>query len=287
MDVGANHGLFGLFAAALGAQVVQLEPQASLCEIISYAAGLNGKAVADRIALYNYAALDAREFINMDAQDIAEGAIATVVRSKPEQGKDPGVKTGAVEARPISDFAPAGDRRIAFLKIDVEGFELHGIISAYGLFGSKADAAAGQLFGFARVENAVVEFGPPNRWGVASNTKEDGAAVLATMENTYGFEPRLVDSLVWNDYNRLYGEGKLEKSTTDFGDKQHVLKDYVALRGAGLQMDLVRACGLRAGCWLLRAGCCALVAARCVLLAACCLLLASLLAASFPTPNFR
>ena len=36
-------------------------------------------------------------------------------------------KPGEVEARPIADFAPAvKERRVAFLKIDVEGFELHG-----------------------------------------------------------------------------------------------------------------------------------------------------------------
>ena len=34
MDVGANHGLFGLFAAVLGAQVIQLEPQKELCKVI-------------------------------------------------------------------------------------------------------------------------------------------------------------------------------------------------------------------------------------------------------------
>ena len=34
---------------------------------------------------------------------------------------------GEVEARPIADFAPAvTSRRVNFLKIDVEGFELHG-----------------------------------------------------------------------------------------------------------------------------------------------------------------
>ena len=33
MDVGGNHGLFGLFAAALGAQVIMLEPQRALCEV--------------------------------------------------------------------------------------------------------------------------------------------------------------------------------------------------------------------------------------------------------------
>lgn len=34
MDIGANHGLFGLFAAVLGAQVIQLEPQKELCKVV-------------------------------------------------------------------------------------------------------------------------------------------------------------------------------------------------------------------------------------------------------------
>ena len=63
-------------------------------------------------------------------QDIAEGAIATVVRNQAE-GTAAAMKAqpeaGEVEARPIADFAPAVvSRRVNFLKIDVEGFELHG-----------------------------------------------------------------------------------------------------------------------------------------------------------------
>ena len=107
-----------------------------------------------------------------------------------------------------------------------------GIISAYGLVGSKATssqksgadvlsavaaaagtgansgAAAGGGGGaagfFARVQHVVVEFGPPGRWKVAGNTPEDGAAVLAQVESDYGFEPRLIDSLVRNENGLLF-----------------------------------------------------------------------------------
>ena len=239
MDVGANHGLFALFAASLGAQVVVLEPQRALCEVINAAAALNGAAVAGRITLYNYAALDAREFIDMSAADVAEGAVATVVRGKEESGAQK-PKKGAVEARPVSDFAPAGTRPICFLKIDVEGFELHAIASSYPLFGvpPAADGTGGV---FARVEHVVVEFGPPSRWRVADNTVADGAAVLRTMEETYGFENRLIDSLVWNDYSRKYAGSALPRSTTDFGENQHVLKEYVSLRGAEQASHLLKA----------------------------------------------
>ena len=42
-DVGANHGVYTLFAAKLGADVVMLEPQSHLCRLINRVAGLNGR----------------------------------------------------------------------------------------------------------------------------------------------------------------------------------------------------------------------------------------------------
>jgi FkbM family methyltransferase len=184
MDVGSNHGLYSLFAAKLGADVVTLEPQVRLCRVINKAAQLNGADVASRITLYNNAALDAREVITLSQADIAEGAIATVVREGSGGGG-----SEKVEARPISDFIPQGDTRdVCFLKVDVEGFELHAIPSA------------GMLLDTGRVHNVLVEFGPPNRWGVAQNSADDGVQLLEMMQNKHGFEPRLINSLVWNEY---------------------------------------------------------------------------------------
>jgi hypothetical protein len=54
LDVGANHGLFALFAATLGARVVAVEPQKDLCAVILAAAQMNGPEVAKRITLYQY-----------------------------------------------------------------------------------------------------------------------------------------------------------------------------------------------------------------------------------------
>ena len=184
LDVGSNHGLFSLFAAALGADVITLEPQKRLCRVINKAARLNGADVAGRITLYHNAALDEREVITLSQAEIAEGAIATVVR----KGRGGG-GSEKVDARPISDFIPASETRdICFLKVDVEGFELHAIPSAAPLF------KAG------RVHNVVVEFGPPNRWQVANNGAEDGVKLMHNMQHSHGFEPRLINSLVWNEY---------------------------------------------------------------------------------------
>ena len=65
MDVGSNHGIYSLFAAALGADVITLEPQASLCGLINKAAQLNGPSIAQRITVYHNAALDHRETVTM------------------------------------------------------------------------------------------------------------------------------------------------------------------------------------------------------------------------------
>lgn len=59
LDIGANHGLFSIFAVANGStRVVTVEPQAQLCEHITESIGING--MGDKIALYNNAVLDKR-----------------------------------------------------------------------------------------------------------------------------------------------------------------------------------------------------------------------------------
>ena len=59
LDIGANHGLYALYAAVLGASVVAVEPQKSLCRLINQAAALNG--ISHRLRLFNAAALDSTE----------------------------------------------------------------------------------------------------------------------------------------------------------------------------------------------------------------------------------
>lgn len=59
VDIGANHGLFSLFAVKMGAErVITVEPQATLCEYIKESMRQNG--VGDQITLQNYAVLDKR-----------------------------------------------------------------------------------------------------------------------------------------------------------------------------------------------------------------------------------
>lgn len=179
MDIGANHGLYSLYAAALGAEVITVEPQPALCRLIRAAADINVAAHRSpgRVWVYNHAILETRELVSMAAAAIAEGAVATVVRGE-----------GSVQAIPIAELAPKDGGRIAFMKIDVEGFELHALPSAYPLF------QAG------RVDNVMVEFGPPSRWssGGAENTVADGLAVLEKLQTQYNMgAPRLLQSYAW------------------------------------------------------------------------------------------
>ena len=198
VDVGSNHGLFAIFAARLGADVIAIEPQKDLANVISHSAQtLNGNEVKERIKVYNYAILGEREFVGMEGQEEGEGAIANVVRGGATSTNGGKAPAGMVEARPISDFLPPGETRdIACLKIDVEGFELHAIPSAYTLFESK------------RVENVLIEYGPPKRWSTAKNTVADGVQVLADAHDKYGFSVRLIDSEVWDEYlNKSLDDG--------------------------------------------------------------------------------
>jgi FkbM family methyltransferase len=180
VDVGANHGLYALYAAALGATVIAVEPQASLCEVIRLAASLNGEDVASRITLYNNAVLEKAEMVSMSKSEVEEGAVAHVDRSA--------AAAGGVQALPIATLAPESLGRISFLKIDVEGFELLAIPSAYPLFAAQ------------RVDHSLIEFGPPSRWSGAGKSEEDGLALLSQLATKdWAFDTRLVQSYAYND----------------------------------------------------------------------------------------
>ena len=98
VDVGANHGLYALYAALLGADVIVVEPQASLCKVINYAAKLNG--VSERIELHNNAVLEQPEMVSMQLGEVAEGAVASVKRPTA------GGTAGGTQALPISTLVP-------------------------------------------------------------------------------------------------------------------------------------------------------------------------------------
>ena len=73
--------------------------------------------------------------------NIGEGAVGTVR----------GDEKGKISSRRISEIVPKG-QQVSFLKIDVEGTELSALLSAK------------LLLDLDRIDNILVEFGPPNRW---------------------------------------------------------------------------------------------------------------------------
>jgi FkbM family methyltransferase len=139
LDIGANHGFYALYAAALGAKhVITVEPQVSLCAYIY--SSLHRANVDTRVVLYNNAVLDQTKKVSLRDAEINEGAVATVT-----------MHGGSIQAVPVTDIAPP-DTRVSFLKIDVEGVEIAAMRSAFPLLRRHL------------VTNIVVEFGPPSRW---------------------------------------------------------------------------------------------------------------------------
>lgn len=221
MDVGANHGIYSLYAAALGALVIVVEPQRSLCQLINFAASQNG--VRSRIRVFNAAVLDTRgkmEHVGLVDAHRGEGAVAHLQ----QRGKARRDNTfELVAAYPMSAFVPAWlSQRISFLKLDVEGFELHALVSAFTLFGDPAASMSQQYKGRGRagvavVENVVVEYGPPDRWReVAGDRSADGVAVLEQLR-ALGFEARLVDSQVWNAALVAFGQQHNLRASAEWG----------------------------------------------------------------------
>ncbi|SAL95577.1 hypothetical protein [Absidia glauca] len=143
-----------------------------------------------------------------------------------------GIKTDKVMPEHVSFRDP-----IHFLKIDVEGFELHALESAAKLFEANL------------VEHAVLEFGPPNRWDVTFEEGLDVAEkrrrsvaqckrVVRKMIDDYGFDIYVLPSIGWantvtflakHGYDFSHGEASGNKIV-------HRLKSY-DFDGNGLEHD--------------------------------------------------
>ena len=120
LDIGANHGLFAIFAALRGARVAAVEAQAALASLVKVSALANGVEVD----VYHNAVLDVPAVVEIAelgaANDFNEGGTASLgaARMASEGGevKMVQVRTASVDlvAREVFGADP-----IDFLKIDV------------------------------------------------------------------------------------------------------------------------------------------------------------------------
>jgi FkbM family methyltransferase len=105
LDVGANVGSYTIWAAELGADVVALEPAEDTFALLM-----------DNIALNGYP---------VDAIQAAAGAASGTARFT--KGRDSVNRLdprGTVQTRVVTIDSLIGDRRVAGMKVDVEGFEI-------------------------------------------------------------------------------------------------------------------------------------------------------------------
>lgn len=184
LDVGANHGCYTMYAAALGLSVVAVELQVELARLVALSAAING--FGDRVTVLHRAAMDGgeRPVGVREGWRGDDGAIAVPLE---------GAAGGTTSLR--LDDAPIGDGPISFLKIDVEGYEITALRSARALFRAR------------RVKNVIIEFGPPERWARAGSTPADAEEVLRTARDEYGFDVRVVRSFCYNALRSALPEG--------------------------------------------------------------------------------
>ncbi|CAO3588021.1 unnamed protein product [Absidia cylindrospora] len=145
-----------------------------------------------------------------------------------------GLKTDKVMPEHVSFRDP-----VHFLKIDVEGFELHALESASKLFEANL------------VEHVVLEFGPPNRWDVTFQEGLDVAEkrkrsiaqckrVLRQMIDQYGFDVYILPSLGWDNTVKFMARNGIDfshGSSDASGNKiVHRLK-YYDFDGNALEHD--------------------------------------------------
>ena len=126
VDVGANVGTYTIWAAELGAEVIALEPAADTFRLLEENIALNGyRVTAVRAAAGDHCG-SARFTAGLDAGNSL-------------------APDGPVVTELITVDSVIGDRRVAGMKVDVEGFELDVLRGA-------ASALAGRRIGLIQIE---------------------------------------------------------------------------------------------------------------------------------------
>ncbi len=147
LDVGANHGIFGFMALARGCTVEFYDPQRNCADILEKTLAAQAPAAAARGRVFGVPVGAPGLTMAAAYKEFCSGRYAAVAGQRdtaflPERGHEwgeayapfPGFRGAPQDLRELDsvtlDAAIAG-RRVAFLKIDVEGFE--GDVVASGL----------------------------------------------------------------------------------------------------------------------------------------------------------
>eukprot|EP00633_Aureoumbra_lagunensis_P003577 CAMPEP_0197289824 /NCGR_PEP_ID=MMETSP0890-20130614/7087_1 /TAXON_ID=44058 ORGANISM="Aureoumbra lagunensis, Strain CCMP1510" /NCGR_SAMPLE_ID=MMETSP0890 /ASSEMBLY_ACC=CAM_ASM_000533 /LENGTH=370 /DNA_ID=CAMNT_0042761465 /DNA_START=223 /DNA_END=1335 /DNA_ORIENTATION=- len=180
LDLGANHGLYSLLAAAKGAKVWGIEPQTALSSLVQACAAVNGFD-HNSFHIFRNLILDADpgktiEFPELAMHSNGEGGAASIGMPTAQAANLPKYAVTTISVSKLADQC-FHSQSIAFMKVDVEGVELPALRSAMPLFQHH------------KIKHAVVEFGPLSRWkrlsesGVENNGQEHAALLLASLRN--------------------------------------------------------------------------------------------------------
>eukprot|EP00755_Sulcionema_specki_P030817 Sspe_Gene.95244::Locus_67547_Transcript_1_1_Confidence_1.000_Length_1219::g.95244::m.95244 len=179
VDVGANHGFFALYASALGVPAIAIEPQKKLAKLIRASAIGNGQG--ELVNVRNHAVALTPSWVTMMRTDGDGGTAFAVYKSTKEEG--------SIEALPLSSVLDHVEH-VAFMKIDVEGFEVTALRSA--------------LPAASKIANFMVEFGPPVRFAVARRASQNDlnreALDLFEALRTSGYSLYITMGWCWKDY---------------------------------------------------------------------------------------